>query len=236
MSIYSIARLARHIGSLLLPQDCLLCAAASGSALLCPGCAGSLPRLPTQRCPCCALPTAGARLCGACLAAPPHFDATIAVFRYAFPVDRLVQTFKYRHCLALAAWLAEAMLAAVPPGRHDLLLALPLAPHRLRERGFNQALEMARPLARALRLPLAANLCLRRIDTPPQASLPWHARQRNVRSAFEIRGDVAGKSVLVVDDVMTTGATLNELAHALKKQGAARVTNWVLARTVRHES
>ena len=239
MSIYSSLRtaaqgLGRQLGAALLPQECLLCAAPAGNALLCPPCVAGLPRLPARVCPVCALPSPEGQRCGACLAAPPHFDATVAAFLYGFPLDRLVQALKYQHRLALAAWFAEALLAATPPpGRYDLLLPLPLAPLRLGERGFNQALEIARPLARAMALPLALDCCLRRGDSPPQAGLPWRARQRNVRGVFEARRDLTGKSLLVVDDVMTTGASLNELARTLKKQGAVRVGNWVVARAVK---
>ena len=225
--------LGRLLGAAVLPQDCLLCGAPAAESLLCHACTTTLPRLPDALCPVCALPTPGAGICGACQTRKPYFDATTAAFRYAFPVDRLVQSLKYQHRLALAPWFAAAMLArSLPPGRHDLLLALPLAPRRMAERGFNQALEIARPLARALGLTLELDLCVRRIEAVPQASLPWRARQRNVRGIFEVQREVAGKSVLVVDDVMTTGASLNELARTLKKHGAARVDNWVVARTV----
>jgi len=227
--------LRRLLGSVALAQDCLLCGGPAADALLCRPCADSLPRLPDALCPVCALPTPGAGICGACQTRRPNFDATTAAFRYDFPVDRLVQSLKYQHRLALAPWFATAMLAlSPPPGRHDLLLALPLAPRRLAERGFNQALEIARPLAHALSLPLELDLCVRRIEGVPQASLPWRARQRNVRGIFEVQRDLTGKSVLVVDDVMTTGASLNELARTLKKHGAARVDNWVAARTILH--
>lgn len=238
MSILSAAlaaagSLVRGLGGALLPQDCLLCAAPAGDALLCGPCATGLPRLAGQLCPVCAVPVPAANSCGNCQTRSPHFDATAAAFRYGFPVDRLVQALKYEQRLPLAAWFADALLAHGPPsGQHDLLLALPLAPRRLAERGFNQALEIARPLARALGLPLALDLCVRAFDAPPQASLPWQARQRNVRGAFEVRRDLSGLSVLVVDDVMTTGASLNELARTLKKHGAARVVNWVAVRTV----
>lgn len=239
MSIYrrarrTAARFGRRLGALVLPQDCLLCATPSTGSLLCSACATSLPRLPPELCPVCALPTAGATTCGACQAQRPYFDATQAAYRYGFPLDRLVQALKYRHRLALAAWFAEAMLAhSSPAGPHDLVLALPMAPGRLSQRGFNQALEVARPLARALAVPLALDACVRCLEAPAQASLPWRARQANVRGVFEARRELAGKSVLVVDDVMTTGASLNELARTLKKQGAARVDNWVLARVVK---
>ncbi len=220
------------MGAALLPQDCLLCGAKSGTALLCRDCAAALPRLPHGVCPVCALPSTAGAVCGSCLAQAPHFDATVAGFRYGFPLDRLVQALKYRHRLALAPWFARALLAGARPDG-ELILALPLGARRLRERGFNQALEIARPLARTLGLPLAIGNCVRIKDTAPQTSLPWRARQNNVRGSFECRQDLTGKSVLVIDDVMTSGATLNEFARILKKCGARRVSNWVVARTLK---
>ncbi len=228
------SRLGQDLLTALLPQDCLLCASPAGRRQVCAACSAKLPRLSVELCPVCALPSVGAGICGACQAHKPYFDATVAAFQYAFPIDRLVQALKYRHQLALAAWFAEAMLErGPPPGRHDLLLALPLAKSRLASRGYNQALEIARPLAHRLSLPLPTGLCRRSIDTPPQASLPWRARQRNVRGVFEAERDLTGKSVLVIDDVMTTGASLNELARTLKKHGAVRVDNWVVARVLK---
>ena len=173
----------------------------------------------------------GGEVCGACLREPPGFDATLACYAYDFPVDRLIQSLKYGGTLAVAAWLGQA-LAGGPPPDAELILALPLHPRRLRERGFNQATEIARELARRLRLPLAHGLVERATDTVPQAGLPWAQRRRNVRGSFLCRADLSRKRIAVVDDVMTTGATLNELAGALKRAGAARVTNLVAARTL----
>ncbi len=218
-----------------LPQDCLLCGRSGSGDLLCGACARSLPRLPASRCPVCAetVPANDAALpCGACLKTTPAFDATSAAFRYAFPVDKLVQTLKYGHRLAIAGFLAEAMLAGPRPAG-DLLIPLPLSPQRLRERGFNQAVEIARPLARSLRLPLLVDAGTRRLDTAPQATLPWKARRKNVRHAFDCAADLAGAHVLVIDDVMTTGATLDEFARVLKAHGAVAVSNWVAARALR---
>jgi len=216
----------------LLPQSCLLCAADSGDELLCRDCHDSLPRLATLRCPVCALPTPHGETCGECLKRPPHFDATFAAFAYAFPLDKLVQQLKYAHRLAIADFFAGELSCPNPPSA-DLMLPLPLSANRLRERGFNQAVEIARPLARALKIPLRLDGCARVIDTAPQAMLPWKERRKNVRHAFECSMDLAGKSVIVVDDVMTTGATLDEFARVLKDHGAARVTAVVVARALK---
>lgn len=224
------------MGAAWLPQDCFLCGAESGDELLCGACGNDLPRLPALRCPVCALPTPLGETCGACLKKPPHFDATLSCFSYDFPVDQLVQALKYRHRLAVSGYLARALLQAspMPPVRPDMLLALPLSTQRLRQRGFNQALEIARPLARKLGLPLPIEACRRVVDTAPQTSLPWQERHKNMQGAFECAVELSGKTVIVIDDVMTTGATLNEFARTLKKHGAAKVINWVVARAIRH--
>ena len=224
---------ARRCADALLPQDCFLCAAPGGDCLLCPACAASLPRLTVERCPVCALPAPAAGICGACLKHAPHFDATQAVFRYEFPVDSLIQSLKYVHRLACADFLGKALAQISTPLRPDLILPVPLSAARLAQRGFNQALEIARPLARALDVPLEIPHVHRRRDTAPQASLPWKERTKNIRHAFECEIDLTGKTVLLVDDVMTTGATLDELARTLKAHGAARVENRVLARALK---
>ncbi len=217
-----------------LPQRCELCAGASGSELLCPGCARALPRLGLA-CPVCALPTPGGAVCGHCLAHAPPFDATIAAFAYAFPVDRLMHAFKYHGRVALAEWGADAIRAerarragAAP----ERLIALPLSRERQRERGYNQAYEIARVLARELRIPLVRGGVHRDRAAPPQAALPWSERAKNVRGAFACELDLKGITVAVVDDVMTTGASLAEFARTLKRAGATRVENWVVARTL----
>lgn len=217
----------------LLPQDCFLCAAPSGDSLLCPACVASLPRLSAERCPTCALPTPGAAVCGACLKQAPRFDATHAPFRYEFPLDRLIRSLKYAHRLASADFLGRELVRSAGALRADLILAVPLAPARLAARGFNQALEIARPLAHALGVPIELHRIRRRRDTAPQASLPWKERKQNIRHAFECELDLTGKTVLVVDDVMTTGATVDELAATLKAKGAARVENCIVARALK---
>lgn len=222
----------RRLAAALLPQNCFLCAAPAGVGLLCPECAAQLPRLPDALCPVCALPSPGAEICGACLKNPPHYDATRAAFAYDFPLDRIVQALKYRAQLAAVPFLGAA-LAARGDGGAALLLPLPLHPSRLKERGFNQALEIARTVAAHSRLPIDFRACERSHDSAPQASLPWAERRRNVRGAFLCRADLTGLRVAVVDDVMTTGASLDEFARALKKAGAAHVTNLVVARTLR---
>lgn len=229
-----VAKALRHGLAAVIPQDCLLCRAAAGDRLLCAACTEALPRLSPECCPVCALPTPGAQTCGPCLRQPPHFDATRAVFRYEFPLDRLVQSLKYAHRLASADFLGrELACLPTPLPACDLILPVPLAAPRLAERGFNQALELARPLARSCGVPLETRHVRRHRDTTPQASLPWKERAKNIRHAFECDIDLAGMNVVVVDDVMTTGATLDELARTLKAHGAIRVENRVLARALK---
>ena len=232
----NVRRSALGAARLALPQRCELCAGGSGAQLLCAACLAALPRL-GPACSQCALPIAGGGVCGQCLADPPPFEATIAAFVYAFPVDRLLHAFKYHGRLALAEWGADALLAererrpgAPPP---DRLVALPLSRERQRERGYNQAFEIARFLARRLDLPVLRQGTRRVRTAPPQTALPWSERAKNVRGAFACELDLAGLSIAVIDDVMTTGASLAEFARTLKAAGAARVENWVVARTLR---
>lgn len=213
-----------------LPQSCLLCATRSGKAILCAPCADSLPLHAGPCCPVCAQPSPGAAICGECRSNAPHFDATYARYRYAFPLDRLIQEFKYTQRLALSR-----LLGAAPSYLNETLeavIAVPASPAHGRERGFNPALELAKPIAQALGLPLLRAACTRPFDAPAQATLPWKERQANIRNAFVCHADLSNMRILVVDDVMTTGATLNELARILKRNGAASVTNYVVARAI----
>ena len=215
----------------LLPRHCLLCDAPTAGGWACDGCACELPYLPPAQCAVCAVPLASATVCGACLRRPPAFDRLSAVFAYEFPVDALIHAFKYGGRLALAPALGEALAAAgAPPA--DVLVPVPLASSRLRERGFNQALELARFVSRRHGIPLLPDACRRVADTPPQAALPWRERAKNVRRAFACDKPLSGLRVAVVDDVVTTGATLNEIARTLRTAGAARVVGRVLARTL----
>jgi ComF family protein len=178
----------------------------------------------------------GGVTCGRCMAEPPAFDATVAVFSYAFPADVLVQGLKFRGELALAPLLANELHielgATGSPAGVDLLIPVPLHSLRLRERGYNQSMEIARSVGALRGVPVSAGLCERVRDTSAQLGLPWKERRDNVRGAFSCTAALDGKRVAVVDDVMTTGATLGEVAATLKKFGATRVVNWVVARAL----
>lgn len=152
---------------------------------------------------------------------------------YAFPVNILVQRLKYAAELPLADFLAEQVAQAVAAQPlPDLILPMPLHPRRLGERGFNQAVEIGRKLALRLGVPLHAEACQRLRDTPAQAGLDLEARRRNLRGAFQCDADLAGLRVALLDDVMTSGASLDELAQAARNAGARAVEAWVVARTL----
>lgn len=217
----------------ILPHDCLLCGAPSGKETLCPACHADLPWHDAPQCPACALPTATATLCGHCLQKSPAFDRTVAAFSYAFPLDALIQALKYSHQLTALTPLAVALSQkAQAAPRPDILIAMPLHPLRLRERGFNQALELAKIVSQTLDLPLPMDGAKRIRATAPQVGLPWKERIGNLRGAFSCSLDLHGKHVAILDDVMTTGASLHELALALRRQGAREISAWVVARTI----
>lgn len=214
-----------------LKSPCLLCGAAATESNICRGCRADLPWLDANVCRSCAHPLPAPGLCGRCIAEPPHYDGVVAACRYAFPLDGLIQAYKYGGRLVAGAALASLFANRVLR-RPDLIVPVPLTAQRLRERGFNQALELARGLGQQMGVPVNARLCVKTRDTAPQTRLPWKERRKNIRGAFVVEGGVAGRHVAVVDDVLTTGATLGELARNLKRAGAATVTGYVVARTV----
>lgn len=225
----TLARRFVNLANLAFGGSCYLCRGAA-HGVLCAECDADLPRLSGPLCPRCALASPAGQVCGRCLAQPPAYDATIAALAYEFPADVLVQALKFRGELALAPVLGALLAARLPrAARPDFVLPVPLSAARLRARGFNHALEIARTAAPGARL--APRLAERSRDTAPQFELPLAERAKNVRGAFRCAQALEGAEVALVDDVMTTGATLEELAATLKRAGAARVVNWVVART-----
>ena len=202
-------------------------------AQLCAACIDDLPLQGRDTCPRCALPSPAGAVCGRCLAHPPHYDATVAALEYAFPADTLVQALKFGGELALAPFFASLLAEKLSSGEKvDLVVPVPLSNPRLRSRGYNQAVEIARPLARALHARLDYLVLVKERHTKAQVELPYAERVKNVRGAFQCLRALPNATVAVVDDVMTTGATLDEVAATLKRAGAARVVNWVVARTL----
>ena len=233
MRMEALRQFGKRVQQWLLPLHCLLCGAPGANGLdLCADCAAELPRNRS----CCArcalplpLPTA---LCGQCQRHPPAWDAAWAPFRYAWPLDRLESRYKFGRDLAAGrvlctVWQREPRTIDLP----QLMLPVPLHRSRLRQRGYNQALELARPLARILGVPCRHDLLLRQRATDAQTELDAVARRRNVRGAFSLREGVTMPAhVAVLDDVMTTGATLAECVRVLKRSGVRRVDVWALAR------
>lgn len=225
----------------LLPGACALCGGRC-DATLCAACETQFFQRQRARCRRCANPLKAdyaALYCQRCDGATPAFDATLAACDYAPPLDQLVLQLKFGGRLALAALFARRLHEAArqQPGwiAPDLLCPVPLGAARLAGRGFNQALEIARPLARALGVALHPTLAARALETAAQSGLGPGERQHNMAHAFVVTasaaGVVRGRHIGVVDDVMSSGQTLGELAATLKRYGAARVTNLVFART-----
>lgn len=217
-------------------QQCLLCASATHNpSALCQPCLADLPWQSSQSCQQCGLPS-NHLVCGACLSDPPHYDFTQAVFQYGFPVDALLQTYKYQHALHLSQTLGELMVKHITnvsqPSHVALLIPMPLHPARLKERGFNQSLELAKVIAQHTAIALDYQACQRIRNTPPQASLKLKDRVRNIKDAFACTRQLHGQHVVIIDDVMTSGASVNELANTLKQAGAATVSCWLVARTL----
>lgn len=189
-------------------QDCVLCGGGARGGLVCDPCIGDLPWLRER-----------------------GVDGAIAAFEYRFPIDRLVQRFKFGGDLAIGHWLGDQLAGRVRgPDPPDILVAPPLSPRALRERGFNQAVELAKSVGRVLdvRVEIAA---LRKVkETAPQRTLGRRQRESNLRGAFACDIDLRGAHVALVDDVVTTGATARSVAETLRRAGAASVRLWAAAR------
>ena len=219
-------------GRWLLPPRCLVCGdAGQGGLDLCAACRDELPWNATA-CARCALPLPRmAAACGQCLSSPPPFVGAVAPLRYEAPVDRLVTRLKFHAGLACGAVLAQLIVASVKAPSGDLVVPVPLHRGRLGERGYNQALELARPLARAWRIALAPGALQRVRATAAQSELTAAQRRRNLRGAFVAdAGQVGGRRVLLVDDVITTGSTAREAARTLLAAGAREVQVLAAAR------
>lgn len=217
-----------------LPTVCVVCGAEGGGALdLCDACRDDLPRVGAA-CVQCGLPTvsASAQRCGQCLSEPPVYSRTLAAFSYADPIRSLLHRLKFQRKLHVARVLGYLLAEVVRAndGQADLVIPVPLHRARLRERGYNQALELARPVAATLRIPLDTTSCTRVRAAEAQMSLPADQRRKNVKDVFEVTRPIAARRVAIVDDVMTTGATVEELARRLKRAGVEDVQVWVCAR------
>jgi ComF family protein len=232
-------RLAGRLAQIL-PSSCALCAVRA-EGVLCSPCEQRYFRHNGRRCSCCALPLAVATdvLCGQCMQQPRAFDATVTAVDYQPPIDQLVHGLKFSGQLAMAPLFARLLRDALLKNQNgtlpELLVAVPLGEQRLIERGYNQAMEIACLLSRSLGIAMAHGQPQRERETLAQALLHPDQRLSNMLGAFGMPAGAAaqlrGRHIGVVDDVMTTGATLEEMAATLKRAGAARVTNLVFART-----
>jgi ComF family protein len=174
--------------------------------------------------------------CGDCLKNPPNFDHVIAVFYYANPVKKIIKTFKFGYGFYCAPFLREALIKQLIPDYADdawpqVLIPVPLHQKRLRERGFNQALELTRKIAKKLAIPMDITSCIREKNNLPQTRLDAKSRRKQ-KLSWKIADEFNYKHVAIIDDVMTTGTTVNSLAKALRKKGVERIDIWVCARTV----
>ena len=232
-----------HLTKLIFKQNCITCAqhienTSPNIHTVCRECLNDLPWQPDSSCPQCGLASSG-MVCGSCINSPPDFDATRAVFLYAYPIDAMMLRYKYGSMLNLGNTFGEFLTEKVNVEdclkNIDLIIPMPMHPQRLKERGFNQALEIAKVLTKNCVEKLDYKSVVRQTLTPPQASLPLKERVKNIKGAFKVNIDLTDKRIAIVDDVMTTGASLNELAKTLKKVGASHVECWVIARTLPHK-
>jgi len=220
----------------LLPPTCILCGNPGyRSRDICHSCYAHLPRN-NQCCYRCAeileTPATTPVLCGRCLSRHPAFDETYAPFIHQGAIRHLIGTLKfganYKNARLLGMLLSDHLQQTAE--RPELILPVPLYKSRYRERGFNQAIEIARTVGKELQIPLDITSCRRHRDTPHQTQLPAQKRRKNLKNAFSVIKPIHARHIAILDDVMTTGSTVHELAYVLKKAGASRVDVWVCAR------
>jgi ComF family protein len=216
---------------LVFPPRCVSCE--RSGTWLCPDCESRIELIQRPVCPICGQPGDRAGLCHSCRQSPPHIDGIRAVGYLEGPLRVAIHRFKYSNLRPLAAPLGQLLVAYLQRNRLDVeaIVPVPLHSSRLRERGYNQSELLARELGKALGFPVLTESLLRVKSTAPQVGLSAPQRQENVRGAFECRDDrVTGQSILLIDDVCTTGATLESCSLALQQRGARHVWGLVLAR------
>ncbi len=219
----------------LFPMRCIVCNSMDETGL-CPSCSAAAPRIdnPCRQCGAAVAVNPGDIRCGRCQASPPAFDSTIAPFSYAPPLSAIVHQFKYRRRIALARPLAKILAREIKSRGvvlPELIVPVPLHWTRLVRRGFNQSLEVCRHLSCELGVPYARHGVRRIQRTTAQTGLPLRQRRRNVQACFDIRRPLSAKSIAIVDDVMTSGETAQQIASHLVKHGLIHVQCWVFLRT-----
>jgi ComF family protein len=248
-----VVHVIERLTKVLLPPTCVLCGDAPRRVAepstqevldICRACNASLPEVRIA-CVRCAEPlgsgvASGAAassvlLCGVCQRKSPRYDASVCALRYEYPVDHLIRAFKFHGRLSYGRTLAELLARHLLSHRRDrwpdLIVPVPLATARFKERGFNQAVEVGLVLERRLQIPLQANIVRRIRETREQSGLEAKERRKNLRGAFAVERTLLPQHVAIVDDVVTTGSTMNELARTLRRAGVERIEAWALART-----
>ncbi|MCW9013411.1 MAG: ComF family protein [Gammaproteobacteria bacterium] len=219
----------------LYPATCVLCGASGKAGQdLCVDCAGDLI-VNISACVRCALPIPvynEQRICGTCLQKPPQYDAAWSAFLYAQPLEWMIHQLKFNTRLAYARLLSAQMLSVLPDisERPDCFIPVPLHSKRMKQRGFNQALELLRPIAKQLDIPVDSHSCSRQKSTAKQTGLNSSDRRKNIKNAFQFKNTGQYKYIVLFDDVVTTGSTVNELAREIRRHGIERVDVWSLAR------
>ena len=233
--LYKVNECLKGTQEWLFPSVCTLCGANGEPGRdLCSACAGDLPIVGTA-CEQCGAPLSLPGVCGSCQRRPPAFQRTVASFYYQTPIDTLIKRLKFSGDLHLARLLGGMMADSLDRAKKsvpEVIVPVPLHVKRLRERGFNQALELARPIAERLDIPLDWRHVVRTRATDPQSDLPAKLRSHNVKGAFAVASGFTPQRVAILDDVMTTGHTVNELAATLRRAGITEISVWVCARAV----
>ncbi len=219
------------VKQLILPGTCFFCLAKTNSAW-CNNCERDFI-LEISRCPVCARQSPHNTVCGTCLKQPPDFTSAEVLFNYQYPASHLIKALKFYNRPELARCFAEILTKKLikKTPLPESIIAVPLHKNRQRERGYNQSLEFAAQISNRLGLTLSPSLCSRIINTGPQSTLPMKVRRKNVKGAFCLNNSSVPKHIAIVDDVITTGSTVNELARLLKKGGCRRVDVWAISRT-----
>jgi ComF family protein len=217
----------------LFPHTCILCHAHTHRAMdLCSACEQSLPFI-QHSCHCCGIPIpSDTHICGKCLKRKPIFDKTFALFHYQTPIIQMISQLKFNQQLGVSKILGDLMANHLSPSQKlECIIPVPLHNKRLKERGFNQALEIAKPISKKLQIPINIKSCKRIRNTEHQTAIPAKLRKRNVRNAFQVIKLLRAKHIVILDDVMTTGNTVSELARILRHKGVEKIDVWCCART-----
>ena len=224
----------------LISKQCLLCLSPTlNTHLLCSDCETDLP-VNATRCVLCAIPfsemqtSENSLICGKCQKNPPHYTTSLIPHLYASPLKELIGHLKFHGNLSYAPLLAQTFVSSLKHRQNNLpecIIPVPLHQQRLRERGFNQALELARIIAKQLHIPVDYTLCQRNKATPFQSGLSAKQRKQNLKGAFNVEKTQLYKHVAIFDDVVTTGTTVNELAKQLRQSGVETIEVWAIART-----